>query len=213
MRNLTAEEWVVVSGGGDTDGSPTDEVTIYASRPRSGYWNSQQHSTWRRYRDRPTPPLQNDNADQGGGEGADSHDPYYEVGAPGGGETSDWNREEFFSMIGPKVADSERAQYFADWFEKAAKSDLVVLKGLVDALIKTFKDMKNPGLSKTIGNLVGMSNNLRDTISGESSARGCGWSFGIDVSNLYREAPMDLMHVWGWKAIISLSPTRAAGNI
>ena len=90
MRNLTAEEWVVVSGGSDSDGSPNDEVTIYASRPRSGYWLSQQHSTWSRYRNRSTPPPPSD--DSGGG-GSDSSDPYPEDGAPGGGAADSMQKE------------------------------------------------------------------------------------------------------------------------
>ena len=43
--------------------------------------------------------------------------------------------------------------------------------------------------------------------AGAAPAGACGWSFGIDVSNLHREAPHDLMRLAGWKAILNLWPS------
>ncbi len=83
MRNLTAEEWMLVSGGEETS-EDSEGITVYGNRNRGG--GGWQSSTWRDYRNRNTTPPP---ADTGGGGGGDSHDPYYESGSPGGGESPD----------------------------------------------------------------------------------------------------------------------------
>lgn len=120
---------------------------------------------------------------------------------------------EWASMMGPLAADSDRATFFAKWFESASKNELATLKGLVDTLKNTLVQANKVGFSMTIANLNAMSNNLRDAISGAAPAANCGWSFGMDVSNLHREAPHDLSRLAGWEAIMNLWPAPRAGNI
>jgi hypothetical protein len=115
--------------------------------------------------------------------GADS----YGGGGGGGGGASGVSEEgsgfdaEWASMMGASAADSDRAEYFAKWFESASKNELVTLKGLVDALKNSLIQTNKAGFSMTIANLNAMFNNLRDAISGAAPAANCGWSFGIDV--------------------------------
>lgn len=132
-----------------------------------------------------------------------------EAGRPGAIDASGESSfdQEWVSMMGPNVADSDRATYFAKWFETASKNELATLKGAIDTLKNTLIQANKVGFSMTIANLNAMSNNLRDAISGAAPAGACGWSFGIDVSNLHREAPHDLMRLAGWKAILNLWPS------
>jgi hypothetical protein len=121
---------------------------------------------------------------------------------------------EWASMMGPDgVAPSERAEYFSKWFEKATTNELTTLKGVIDAFKNTLIELKVPVLGQLIGHLMGMSNNLRDAISGVAPRSNCGWSFGIDVSNAYADAPNALMSYAGWKAIMNLWPSHSPGNI
>jgi hypothetical protein len=145
--------------------------------------------------------------------GADSYSGGGGGGASGVSEEGSGFDAEWASMMGPSAADSDRAQFFAKWFESASKNELATLKGLVDTLKNTLVQANKVGFSMTIANLNAMSNNLRDAISGAAPAANCGWSFGIDVSNLHREAPHDLARLAGWKAITNLWPASRAGNI
>jgi len=203
MRNLTAEEWILVSGGQETT---IDEqgVTVYASR-----LTGNQFSTWRSYRNRNTTPPP---ADTGGGGAGDGPPETGEL-IPVKNDSSGNFDAEWASMMGPAAADSDRAEFFAKWFESASTKQLATLKGLVDALKNTLTQANKAGFGMTIANLNAMSNNLRDAISGAAPAANCGWSFGIDVSNLHREAPHDLTRLALWKAIMNLSPASRAGNI
>ena len=134
---------------------------------------------------------------------------WMEAGRPGAIDASGESSfdQEWVSMMGPNAADSDRATYFAKWFETASKNELATLKGAIDTLKNTLIQANKVGFSMTIANLNAMSNNLRDAISGAAPAGACGWSFGIDVSNLNREAPNDLMRLAGWKAILNLWPS------
>ena len=189
MRKLSAVEELDVAGGYDWAG----EVVAYGARP--GYFG-------------PTffnfafeVPIPWDFVDGGSG--------------GGGGEemVSDNFNAEWASMMGPGLAPSERAEYFAKWFEKASASELKILKGVVDTFLKTLVDLKVPVLNQLIANLGGMSNNLRDAANGSAPRSNCGWSFGIDVSNAYADAPNALMSYAGWKAIMNLWPSPSPGNI
>jgi hypothetical protein len=134
----------------------------------------------------------------------------------GGGEEMVSNNfiAEWASMMGPDgVAPSERAEYFSKWFEKATTNELTTLKGVIDSFKITLIELKVPVLGQLIGHLMGMSNNLRDAISGVAPRSNCGWSFGIDVSNAYADAPNALMSYAGWKAIMNLWPSHSPGNI
>jgi hypothetical protein len=155
-----------------------------------------------------------DRTDGGGGSSVDLNaDPssWYD----GGGELVSNNfNAEWASMMGPDgVAPSERAEYFSKWFEKATTNELTTLKGVIDAFKNTLIELKVPVLGQLIGHLMGMSDNLRDAISGVAPRSNCGWSFGIDVSNAYADAPNALMSYAGWKAIMNLWPSRSPGNI
>ena len=192
MRTLTNDEVGVVSGG---------EVVITGKRMSWADWSLSDALSWwglgsnaQIYED----------ADFAGGGGG---------GASGVSEEGSGFDAEWASMMGPSAADSDRAQFFAKWFENASKNVLATLKGLVDTLKNTLVQANKVGFSMTIANLNAMSNNLRDAISGAAPAANCGWSFGIDVSNLHREAPHDLARLAGWKAIMNLWPGSRAGDI
>ena len=188
MRMLSVREVEFVSGG-------RGDVVVTAKKLPSPEFLDHLYSFMKS--------LSDDDADGDGGSGG------------GGGEEMVSNNfnAEWASMMGPGLAPSERAEYFAKWFEKASASDLKILKGVVDTFLKTLVDLKVPVLNQLIGHLGGMSNNLRDAANGSAPRSGCGWSFGIDVSNAYADAPNALMSYAGWKAIMNLWPSPSPGNI
>jgi hypothetical protein len=190
MRKLSAVEELDVAGGYDWAGE------VVAHGTRSGYFGPTFFNFAFEL------PIPWDFVDGGSGGGA------------GEEMVSNNFNAEWASMMGPDgVAPSERAEYFSKWFEKATTNELTTLKGVIDAFKNTLIELKVPVLGQLIGHLMGMSNNLRDAISGVAPRSNCGWSFGIDVSNAYADAPNALMSYAGWKAIMNLWPSHSPGNI